>query len=113
MIMKRALPQPNLAAALEHLEWITSHQSPGEFLIRILNSRKKVIETGWFCNRSADLAVGVGDFLKRYLSREVHIFYSVNAFSRQEAKAEYAVPGRLAHVDPDRSVIPPPGPAPS
>jgi hypothetical protein len=105
------------AAAIEHCTWIANHQGPGNFVIKVLKdvreNKRAIIASGYFDNRGDCFEDEVRMFLNRNSSERVHIFYSVHAYSVSEAKAKFAVPGRLLHVDADGVKIPPNGPLPT
>lgn len=104
--MKRPRNAADIRAAVEHLLWCVEHQSEGYFLIRILragNDRQQAVEkTRWFDNRDTRLEKKVAAFLKNFARDRVTVVYSPCAFSKMEAKAQYALPNQVAYVDADR-----------
>lgn len=107
----------DLKQATEHCRWIAERQGEGFFLLRMLKNmpsgEKRIIRTMFFANKSMPFGSEIRQYLNANARSDLHIFYSVNAFSTDSAKAKNAVPGRLLHVDADKVELPPPGPQPT
>ncbi len=107
----------DLKSAAEHVEWITEKQGGGLFCLRLVqdgaDGKKFPRKTRFFLNTTSQIGLEVRQFLRREFLTGDHVFYSVNAFSEPSARAIYAVPGRILHVDADAVALPPDGPPPS
>lgn len=111
-IGKGTKPFIHVATAVGHLKWIIKSQESGFICIRIFTNGA-VRKSRFFHNRDKDIEDQFKEFLTNSCTMGDHVFYSVNAFSEQRAKATRCVPGRLLHVDADGVSVPPPGPMPT
>ena len=104
----------DIAAAVEHILWVSKWQSAGYILLAALRDADgRFVERLWIHNRDPELTAKVRRFLRRHADEGLTFLYSANSFSKKEAKAIYANCSRLAFVDADRSPLPPPGPSPT
>jgi hypothetical protein len=79
------------------------------------NGSKGLVNTDavYLRNTTNRFAAEVRETLREWIRHDLHIFYAVNAFNQKRAQKENVVPGRLAHVDADGVLLPPPGPLPT
>ncbi|MFN3226599.1 MAG: AAA family ATPase [Hyphomicrobiales bacterium] len=91
--------------AVEHILWCVQWQDDGFIPIRILragdNGQQTVEETRWFNNRGHGLERKLRAFLKKHARDHVTALYSPCAFSKEQAKAQYALPNQVVYVDAD------------
>lgn len=91
--------------AVEHILWCVQWQDDGFIPIRILRDGARgqlvVGETRWFDNRDASLGRKLKAFLKKHAHHGKTALYSPCAFSKKQAKAEYAVKSQIAYMDAD------------
>lgn len=103
--MKQLQHAADIDAAIEHLCWCVEFQSDGDFPIRILrtdgNGQQTVEDTRWFHNRDHSLERRLRTFLKKLALDDVTALYSPCAFSKRQAKAQYALPNQAVYVDAD------------
>jgi len=109
--------RPDLDAAVEHACWVAARQAQGHWLLlKAMSNCANGLTSAdaiYLQNDSQRLAADARSGLRDWLRSEYHIFYSVNGFREQRALKECVVPGRLAQVDADGVVLPPPGPQPT
>ena len=110
-------PRPfNFQAALTFLRWVNKRQHPGLSCVRAFKDAAnggRVPVDALFYKNEEPWANKVTQFLQRCEAKHLHVYYSVSSFSREKAKAVFALPGRLAYVDADRVSLPPAGPDPT
>jgi len=113
----RTRPASDLEAAVEHARWVAARQPDGLFLLRaFINDgpkRLKQIAVLYCDNRDPDFELKLRRFLQRCVQRGWHVFYGVNSFDREEAKAANVLRSRMAQVDADGVAFPIPGPCPT
>ena len=104
----------DVPTAVKFLLWLAGVQTPGKLLVRAFRRDMRVVlRTVWLDNRDPKLASKIERWLRRWAKGERTILYGVNAFCREDAKAEFVLQSRLAHVDADDVELPPPGPKPT
>jgi len=104
----------DVPTAVKFLLWLAGVQTPGKLLVRAFRrDMRAVLRTVWLDNRDQKLASKIKRWLRRWAKGERTILYGVNAFCREDAKAEFVLQSRLAHVDADDVELPPPGPKPT
>ena len=107
--MKKLPKAADIDAAIEHLCWCAENQSAGYFPVRVFrhtdDGRLIVLVTRWFDNRHSRLAGRLKAFLMKYRRDRVTVLYSPNSFSKKQAKAEFALPGKIAYVDADKGRV--------
>ena len=97
-------PQDEIQAAIDHILWCVQWQEPGYVPLTVLRSSQgqpAISTRSWFDNRDEHLADQLRAFLNKFASKPVELLYSPGAFSRRQAKAQYALPSRIAFVDAD------------
>src|SRR5215204_4370264 len=99
----------DVPTAVKFLLWLAGVQTPGKLLVRAFRRDMRVVlRTVWLDNRDPKLASKIERWLRRWAKGERTILYGVNAFCREDAKAEFVLQSRLAHVDADDVELPPP-----
>lgn len=92
--------------AIEHLTWCARHQEPGYFAIQTLipheDGSHRPDGIFWFNNRAKGFRKELRETLEKIDGGRRLVLYTVCAFSKESAKAQYAVPSRLAFVDADQ-----------
>src|SRR5262245_4771159 len=113
----RTRPVSDLEEAVKHACWVAKRQPNGLFLLRVFKNdglgRLTRVAVRYYDNRSRYFERKLRCFLLRYLQRDCHIFYGVNAFAVEKATATNVLPSRMAHVDADAAAFPIPGPCPT
>ena len=101
--------RPDLSVTVRHCKWVAERQGTGFFVLRCF-IRGRPVASAFINNRDPKFSQKVKAWLERNCTAKDHIFYAVNAFTREAARADFVQSSRLAHVDADGVPLPPPGP---
>jgi hypothetical protein len=102
---KRQTTEARIDAAIEHILYCVEHQSPGFIPIQTLKPKSdgthRPQDIYWFRNDDPKLPQKLRAVLKKISGQKLLVLYTPCAFSKKQAKAEFAVPGSLLYVDAD------------
>ena len=97
--------------AIDHFNWLAARQHQGHLVVRAFEPRPKdgsirLVSTEWFDNREPDFKRKLRRHIRFCLKKARHLFYGVNAFEIEDAKAKYVAASRIAQVDADNVRLP-------